>query len=318
MQLTVIALGTALLLSGPQPGSPGPPSADSYVMMQGALVKTVRNGDIDVPAKQAGVLKELAVREGMLVTEGQLLGRIDDEVEQKQKKATLARLEVARLEAANTVRVDYADATAKVAAAEVDRANAANRIVPGSVPASEVTRLNLALQQALLQKKQSENDLEIDAVSVDVRLAEDELADVEIEQRKVVSPLEGIVMECFVDQDEWVQPGTTVLRIIRMNRLRVQGFVNDVQDLHSRVRIGQKVTIALGAGRSVEGEVVFVSPEIVRGPRFAVWAEVDNVWVPYSSEPGDGYWLLHPGSEVDATVHLGTEPARQTAQSARS
>jgi multidrug efflux pump subunit AcrA (membrane-fusion protein) len=315
MQLTLIALGTALLLTGPQPGSAGRPSADTCVM-KGALVKPVRNGDVDVPAKQAGVLKELAVREGALVTEGQLLGKIDDEVEQKQKDAAVAKLKVARLQAANTVKVDYADATAKVALSEVDRARQANERYPGSVPTSEVTRLNLAYHQALLQKKQSENDLEIDRVSVDVRMAEYALADVQIDQRKVVSPIDGKVVDCLVDQEEWVQPGTTILRIIRMNRLRVQGYADE--NLRGRVRVGQKVTVAVPDGRPLEGEVVFVSPETVRGPKFAVWAEVDNVWIPYSAQPGEGDWLLHPGSEVDVTIDLASQPARQTAQSERS
>ena len=113
-----------------------------------------------------------------------------------------------------------------------------------------------------------------------------------------------------------------MLRIIRVDRLRIEGFVDAAQVPPGGVKVGQRVRlhdlrIRLDGERSVpvdlsvapqpiEGEVVFVGQEIVNHS-YKVWAEVDNVWVtPDPSRPNDGYWLLMSGMRVDMTIHLAS------------
>jgi len=76
----------------------------------------------------------LEVREGLEVVKGQQLGRIDDELEQKQKEAALYRLQVAEKEATNYISVDYAKAAHKVATVEFEQGLEANRRHPGTGP----------------------------------------------------------------------------------------------------------------------------------------------------------------------------------------
>lgn len=339
MQATLVTLSMAFLLSGPQPGSVERGSPELCSVREGEI-KLIK--DIQLSAREAGVLMKLGtplvdaegnpvldadgkqayveVREGVEVKRGQVLGQIDDEMERMQKKAAVAKLEVGHLQAENKVRVEYAEAAAQVATQELEMGYAANRQHPGSTPAMELTRLNLAKRQAELSIKQSDYDWRIDVASVEVRVAEDQIADLQIDRRRILAPFDGIVMERYADEMEWVQPGEPVLRIIQVSRLRIEGFVDAARVAPGGVKVGQlvrlenvrirldgerSVPVDLGVARQpIEGRVVFVGQELVNHS-YKVWAEVDNVWVtPDPSRPDDGYWLLMSGMRVDMTIHL--------------
>ncbi len=79
-------------------------------------------------------------------------------------------------------------------------------------------------------------------------------------------------------QGEWVEPGQTIARILRLDRLRAEGLVggNEVSgDMQ-----GRKATLTVdidGHPMEFTGTVTFVSPEVdpVNG-QVRIWAEVEN------------------------------------------
>lgn len=328
MQVALITLSATLLLAGPQPGY----DAKSYRVPDPCQITLIE--DNDVPAQEAGVLHELQipkldaagnpaldaagnplleeVREGTEVSGGQVLGRIDDRMEVKQKEAAEYKLDVAKMEANNNVSVDYALAAHKVAVAEVRQAEGANQRYAGTVPPAELNRMRLSADQANLQIKQSRHDLDINKKSVFVREAEDEIAALQIERRLVVAPFDGVVVKRYVEVGEWVRPGDPVLRIIRINRVQLEGFVDASQVLPAEIE-GQEVSVSVNSGRpqptalnprdTIKGRVVFASPEVEAG-RFLMRAEVDNVWMPDPGSPKGGYWLLSPGLTADVQISL--------------
>ena len=323
MQVTLIALSTAFLLAGPQPGSVQTRSNKPFPVPD-CLITLI--ADVTVPAQEAGVLKELRtaklgpdgnpvldadgnpeyieVREGIEVVEGQLLGRIDDELERKLRQVAQYKLEVAEKEAKNYISVQYAEAAHKVAMVEVEQAKEANRRHPGTVPATELRRMQLAQKQAELQIKQSRYDLEIAAVSVSVRQAENEVADLQIGRRQIVAPVDGIVAERYVDEGEWVRPGDDVLRIVRMDRVRIEGTVKASELSPAQLKRGQRVDVRLNPqGQSIPGRLVHVSPIMSTGSRFEVWAEVENQRID-PSRPDEGAWLLIPGLKAEMRIYL--------------
>ena len=350
MQVALITLSTVLLLTGPQPARGKEAHRESYTV-DNCRITLIE--DVDVPAQEAGVLRELnilvpdaagnlvpqlvpdaagnlvpqEVREGMEVSEDQVLGQIDDRMEAKLKKVAEYKLQVADIQAANDINVQYAKAATDVAAAEVKQAQEANLMTPGTVPPAQFLRMLLAHRQAELQIEQSEHDLEIDKVSVLVRQAEDEVADLQLDRRRITAPLDGVIVKRYVNVGEWVRPGEPVLRIIRINRVRVEGFVDASQVLRPEIE-GQEVTVRFNTGRRgprsagdiegpIEGRVVFASP-IVEAGRFLVQAEVDNEWVPDPALPRGGYWLLRSGLTVDMDISLNRiEPPTQTARAQR-
>ena len=318
MQVTLIALSTAFLLAGPQSASVQEPSGETFAVSE-CLITLIN--DVDVAAQEAGVLKELKtpvldaggnrsyveVREGLEVVEGQSLGRIDDDVQRKLKEVEQYKLEVAKKEAQNTIKVDYSKAAYAVAHAEVEQAKEANRRYPGTVPPAELNRMILNRTQADLGIDQAEYDLEIAAVSVSLREAENEVADLQIARRRILAPVDGVVQERYVEEGEWVKPGDPVLRIVRINRVRVEGLVQASRLSPAKLRRGQRVTVRLDPdqGQAVPGHIVFVSPIMSTGARFEVWAEVENKRIPTDpSRPEEGPWLLSPGLQAEMTIHL--------------
>jgi macrolide-specific efflux system membrane fusion protein len=99
-------------------------------------------------------------------------------------------------------------------------------------------------------------------------------------------------------QGEWVPAGKAVVRVLRVDRLRVEGFVQSKKATGDLVERRVTLTVDLGgkAASEFEGIVVFVSPEVnpVNG-QVRVWAEVENKKL-----------LLRPGLRGNLTIHPET------------
>src|SRR5690606_26291557 len=108
---------------------------------------------------------------------------------------------------------------------------------------------------------------------------EREAARLSLERRKMLAPIDGVVVEVNARAGEWMEPGEKVLRVLRMDRLRAEGFIATSQLPESLVGATARVTVDLPGRKNftVTGQVVFVSPEIdpVNG-QVRVWVEVDN------------------------------------------
>ena len=268
------------------------------VTLSGCLVSLIEK--VEVPAREPGVLLKLYVKEGDQVAVGDPLAQIDDRHAQVQKKAAELKLKVASEEAVNDVNVRYATATAKVAEAEYLQRIEANRKVAGAVSQSEIRALLLKHHEAVLSIEQAQMRRRIATLEMGVSKAELEAAEDNIRRRMITSPLDGVVVEILHHAGEWVQAGEPVLHIIRVNRLRVEGFLSaskyEAGEIHGRnVDVG--VQLARGRRETFKGKVVFVDPRVQASNEFRVWAEVDN-------KQRGGHWLLGPGRGATMTIHL--------------
>jgi macrolide-specific efflux system membrane fusion protein len=235
--------------------------------------------EVEVPAQESGVLGRVDVREGDIVKEGELLAQVDD----TDARLELARAEIeldnARRNAENDVKVRVAKKASQVAAAELKRALDSQRRYPKSVSETEVDRLRLAAEHAALEVEQSEYDLE--TAQLALKLNENELARTkrQIERRRIASPTAGRVVQIFRHRGEWVEPGQTVLRILRIDRLKAVGFLDAAQVTEGLVGRDVKLRVALSAEEPVEfpGKITFVHSEVnpVNG-QVDFWAEVEN------------------------------------------
>ena len=160
------------------------------------------------------------------MSQGDLLARIDDNQARVMAEVAQYKLDVANVEADNDVNKRYAEATYAVADAEVKSAMAANRKARGAVPQTEVNRLLLQRQQSLLQIEQAIQDLGIAKTTVKVRAAELKAAQEDISRRQITAVLDGVVEKVYRHKGEWVQPGEPVVKLLRMDRLWIEGYVD--------------------------------------------------------------------------------------------
>ena len=265
----VTACLLALLVAGADPAG--------ELRVESALLTLIEHADVS--ASEAGLLSQLVIKEGETAVEGKPLARIDDREAKLIHARAETELKVARALADNDIKVRFAKASVAVADAELKRALESNEKFPKSVSQTEIDRLKLLADKAVLEIEQAELDLQQAKLALQVKQHDLERAALAVERRSVVAPFPGMVVQWKKQRGEWVEPGTPVMRIIRLNRLRAEAFLASKTlplDL-----VGRPASLVIDvpgqASVSFTGKLVFVSPEIdpVNG-QVRVWAEIDN------------------------------------------
>lgn len=218
-------------------------------------------------------------------------------------------LQVAKKEASDNVAISIAEAETKLRRLERQRAEKARETFERSVSESQMDRLKTdqqrweleiskatteqavkklkpAAEEAAIQQTQKE----IAGSRVAFKVAEQTQAIAELNQqlennavqaamwhlelRNVRSPIDGVVASVALQQGEWVEAGTAVVRIIDLKRLRVEGLLPAEQASQSLV--GQAAEIRLG-DRRFPASVVSVGREIDPVDQLvSIYAEFDN------------------------------------------
>lgn len=254
--------------------------------------------DVQVPALRPGLLTEIHAKEGAHVDRDAIVAQMDDAEAKMQLRSAAAERDAAKARAKSDLEVRYAEATHKVAEAEHQIAVSVNEKQANAVSLVELERLRLTAEQALMKIELSKFELDVRGTETGVSQSKADLAEHDIRQRQIRAPLEGEVAEIYVQSGEWVEAGKPVLRIVRLDRLRVEGFVHVRNALPGEIvdrPVQVVVELARGERREFTGRITFVSPLVQAGGDYRVWADVDN-------RREQGQWLLRPGLEAEMTL----------------
>lgn len=233
---------------------------------------------IDVPAREIGVLSVVSLREGGTVSAGDVLATIDDTEAALARDRAAIDVELARDTAENDVHIRYAAKQRDVAEAELKRAHESVQKYRNSISATELDQLRLAAERAALEVEQAQHERRAAELTLKSKLNELALAERNVQRRKIVSPVKGVVVEVHRKAGEWVQPGEAVFRVMRTDRLQAEGFLpSELADPGLVGCVAQFTVAGTGAPQTFRGRVFFVSPEIhpVRD-QVRVAAEFDN------------------------------------------
>jgi macrolide-specific efflux system membrane fusion protein len=299
-------------------GSAQTASADNPVL-KGCLISA--KDDVQIPAQKSGILASIIATRGMQVAATQqvtytwkdssgkimseqrtvatLLVKQDDTEDLAAARVAYTQLQVAHEETINDVNKRFSIKSAEVAKAELEKAIVANRGIRGVVSDTEVQRLKLAHERALLQIEQSQLDEKIAKHTESVRKEEYQAALENVERRTIRAPFAGVVEDVYRQKGEYVREGDPVLRLIRLDELRVEGFVNAALFNPSSVA-GRKViiTVKFANGESEvfrDEKITFVSSQLQAGGNYRVSADITN-------RKKDGQWLLRPGARAVMTI----------------
>jgi macrolide-specific efflux system membrane fusion protein len=266
-----------------------------YIVIEDAQLQLI--SDVRVPARETGVLETLDVEEGDLVKRGQLLGTIDRRLALVELELAELDHQIAKLQSENDVDARYAEKSLEVAQSELKRSQEANQLYDDSVSQTEIERLLLTVQRSSLSLEQALKDQRVAVITETVRGRTAHLSSLRLENRQIVAPMDGMVVEIFGQASEWMDPGETVLRVIKLDQLRVEAHVDGRR--FGRELEGCQVKLATALPPKAEmqeffGKVVFVSPELqpVTG-QVRIWAEVENRDL-----------LLRPGALGTLTIEL--------------
>jgi macrolide-specific efflux system membrane fusion protein len=252
-------------------------SNPTSVEIPSAVIKV--SEEVAVPARDAGVLAKIEVKEGQLVEEGDCVVRLlDTDVRLAVEKARL-EAEIALRKYRNDVDLRYAKKSTEVAKAELARSLDTNEKYPKTVSNSELDRQRLLVDQGELQIQKAEHEREVAGMTRQIRECEYKIANEQLERRTILAPLRGMIVEVLHRRGEWVQPGDTVVRVVRLDKLKAEGFMPakhaSLDLVGSKVRL--KVASADSKPMEFSGHIVFVNPEIEPlNSQVRVWAEVEN------------------------------------------
>jgi RND family efflux transporter MFP subunit len=238
----------------------------------------VPSRQLDVPAREGGLITRLIVREGDHVRAGDLLGQLEEVTPQLVLRRADAELGRVRRESQNDLKLQIARKIEEVAGAELMRAEQSESRVKGSVTPTEFDRLRLTLERSRLETAQAQFEFELAAQQITLGELDKQLAEAAWERRRIISPADGVVVEVHREQGEWIEPGQTLLRLVTLDQMRAEGFV--AAERAWQWEPNQQVAIRVaqeGSDLICQGRLAFISPEIhpVNG-QVRFWAEIDN------------------------------------------
>ena len=263
--------------------------------------------DIKVPSPEAGVLIQLAVKEGSQVRQGEVLGKIYDDEVQMQKKAAEYALGAAYKAATDDIQFRYAQKSAAVAEKAYQSMMAANDKVDKAIAEIEIDKAKLEWEAAILSAEKAQHDQALAKFEYHQKKAERDAADLAIGRRSILAPFDGEVVTIYRHQDEWVSPGDAIMRLVRLDTMLVDGEVElaayDPQEIDG-CDVTVEVELARGRKEQATGRITYVSSmvRLTGNYSYIVRAEVAN-------RQEHGSWLLRDGMTAKMTIHLNTARA---------
>lgn len=253
--------------------------------------------EAQVPAREPGVIKSIEVIEGASVSPGSLLASLDDEAAQANLKIADADYQAALAQATSDVKLQLARAEAEILETEFLRGQGS---ATDDEEKKQLRRLLLAPRRVKLQSSVAELEQQIAKLTSQVKAAQVRAAKVQLDRRRIVSPLNGVVVQVYQHAGEWARPGEPILHVVRMDRLRVVGFVN-AEDAAPEELLGRPVLIEVydrrGLKREVRSKIAFASPIVETSGQYRIWTEVENKQM-------KNVWLLRPGLTADMKIQL--------------
>ena len=264
---------------------------------------------VDIPAPEAGILDSLAVREGARVQAGQAVAQLDPHEQKLLAELVNQDLLLAKRESESDISVRLAKKEHEVARVELQRATSVNADFPNTVSAKEVDRLKLAVESTNLKIEHADFErallgLRIQRIDADLKLAQHR-----VDRLAIATPIPGVVAQIDKSAGEWVDKGELILRVVRVDRLKVEGYVGVADSAKGLVGRPVEVEAIVDGGEPIRtvGKITFVSPEAEPvDAQVHFWAEVDN-----------SAMQLRPGLSVSVKIREAAANAAQAPPKSR-
>ena len=261
------------------------------VNVESAMLKTIESTQI--AAQVSGIVATMGVKEGTMVKRGDEIGRIQDAAVKLEAERAKVAVELAKRKQANDINLKLAAKQQAVAENEYQRAVAANQQLKDVYPINEIDRLKLIFDRTLLESERAAFDKSVAALEANVAEIEHKQALELWERHRIVAPCDGVVTAVDRRSGEWVEPGNVLLRVVQIDRLRIEGFIQASESTNDL--LGKKAEVMIDSPHpkmTLQAELVFISPDTnpVNG-QVRVFLEIENV---------DG--KLRPGMRPKVTI----------------
>lgn len=298
---STILLVASLALAGP-PGAANAAAPGKSAALKLSHCVVVAIDDVQVPAQEAGLLAKVNAKDGDNVKEGDVLAVIDDSDVRAKQRIAEAEVKVATESATNDAEVESAVKTAKYQQTEYEINGDLNR--RGKlISDSELRKFKVMWERSEAESDVAKMKFRIAKLTEEAKIAQLDQSKIDVERRQIKAPFDGLVEKVVKRPGAWVTPGEQVVRLVRMDRVRVEAYL-DANKYSPEDVAGRDVTIEVRIPRNgqvqvktVKGRIDFVSQVVDAGADIRIFAEVDNLKTEANT------WLLRPGATADITIH---------------
>lgn len=225
-------------------------------LLEGGVIAQQRFDQVQTEYRVAQQNHQQAVEQLSLVQEGAR----SEQVRLAELNVDQARQQLAQAEA-NRTQIEVAQQDVRAAEAGVRQAR------------EQLTAAIAGRRQVEVQERQVASA----RAGIDQAQAGERVSSVQLRKHAVQAPTSGLIAARMVDPGEGAMPGTPVMRIVRINPIRVEAIVNEL-DIE-RIRRGDVGVVTFDGlgGRDFRGTVTAIEPQAVADSRnFIARVEVAN------------------------------------------
>jgi HlyD family secretion protein len=241
--------------------------------MQAAVPKGIASGNgrieaklVDVAAKEALRVKEMLVDEGQLVTEGEVLVRLDTATLESQLAEAKANV-AANEERAAISKSAIVKCKSEVELAEIELDRARRLFDQKAGSKQDVDRRDSALKVTNAALGEAEASLRTATQQVEV--AQNNVATIQtrIDDATLISPVRGRVLYRLAEEGEVLAPGGKALTLVNLEDIYMEIFLPSEQAANLKVGDEARITLDHAPGKAAKGHVSFVSPKAQFTPK---------------------------------------------------
>ncbi len=287
---------------------------------------TIESVNVTVSSKASGQIKRLLVDEGDRVKKGDLLVEIDHDlldiqIQQAEANVDFANAQLRLLQSGSRLEdIKQTEDILKQSKINLDQAKidkdrmeslfAANSVTKKQLEDAEAKyNLNLSQYNSSKENLQKIRNLarpqEIDQSKANLRknIAALELLKQNLEDCKVLAPVDGIISKKYVEAGEIVNQNSSLLKLSNLETVDLMIYVNE-EEL-GKVKLGQKADISTDTYKDkvYNGKIIFISPEAEFTPKnIQTQDERTKLVFGVKIEIPNPQFELKPGMPADAKI----------------
>lgn len=258
------------------PGRRGNP-----IELYNVQVEFVSDAERVISAGESGLLK-MVPKEGMEVTEDEVIARTDEAIAIEQQKVAKYSFEAEKIKLESDIEKSYATKQYEVRRSSYLDGVAANEKVANAVSPNQLDMRKFEMEAAELSIQKADNDRLVTRAAALVKLAEFDLAKSMVGRHRIKSPVNGEVTQVERRVGEFVRPGDPICKVVRRDKMKIVGYVESDVVAAPSVLKGKSVTVSIPAtsewpAATITTTVYYVNQEVEGDDRFQLWMEIDNV-----------------------------------------
>jgi len=208
----------------------------------------------------AGQITDLYVKEGDIVHSGDLIGKLDPSTIKSEIAKAEADLAIAQANLEKS-KAGTHPALIEEAESQVDAISAENPVGKAQATAQAA---NVKAAQARLDYLKAlplPEDVALAEAEVNQRQIALETARLRLNQTLLVAPMDGTILEVYIQKFEYAGSGQPVVRLSNLDILQIETVIEDLEIGY--INLGDKATITFDALPDVQtsGEVILIQPE---------------------------------------------------------